>query len=126
MRIAAVQPHELLVTSQLDDATTIEHGDLIGHTYRRETMRDENGDAIPCELPEVLEHFRLRLRIHRGRRFVEHENIGTRAHECTRQRDLLPLPSGELASVAEPFAELRLVASRQALDEITSTPLDCR
>jgi hypothetical protein len=38
MSIATIQAHELLMTAELDDATTIEHGDLIGHAHRGEAV----------------------------------------------------------------------------------------
>src|SRR5215831_21389915 len=103
VRIAPVEPHELLVTAALDDATTIEHCDLVRHAHRGEAVRDENGDAIAGELPEMLEYLGLRLCVHGGRGLIEHQDIGPGTHEGTRQRDLLPLATGELAAIAEPF-----------------------
>src|SRR5262249_20787794 len=85
---------------------------------------DENGDAIAGELAEMLEYLGLRLCVHSGGRLIQHEDIGPGAHEGPRQRDLLPLAAGELAAVAEPFAELRVVSGRQLGDEIACLTLD--
>src|SRR6202050_821542 len=86
-------------------------------------MRDEDRDAIARQLPEMLEYFRLGLRIHGSGRLIEHEDVGTAAHEGARQRDLLPLPAGQLAAVAEPLAELRVVAVRQRRNELAGASL---
>jgi hypothetical protein len=111
------------VAAALDDAPAIEHHDLVRHAHRGEAVRDENRDAIAGELAEMLEHLGLRLCVHRGRRLIEHEDIGPGAHESARQRDLLPLTAGELAAIAEPFAELRVVAGRQLGDELARLTL---
>src|SRR5262249_40217511 len=118
-----VEPHQLFMAATLDDAATIEHRDLIRHAHRREAVRDENGDALARELAEVLEHLGLRLRIHRRGWLIEHQDIRTGAHEGTRQRDLLPLTARELAAIAEPLAELRVIARWQRVDELARPAL---
>src|SRR5205807_9761395 len=91
--VTAVEAHQLLVAALLDDAPAVEHGDLVGYAHRGETVGNQNRDALARELAEMLEHFGFRLRVHRCRRLVQHENVRPRAHEGARQRDLLPLPA---------------------------------
>src|SRR5207237_6303675 len=124
--LAAVQLHQLLVAAVLDDAAAGEDRDLIGHAHRGEAVRDEDGDALARELAEVLEHLGLRLRIHGGGRLIEHEDIRAGAHEGARQGDLLPLAAGELAALAEPLAELGVIARGQRLDELARPALHRR
>src|SRR5688572_52508 len=103
--VAALPRHELLVRAVLDDAAFVEDDDLIGVPHRREAMRDQDRDAVMRQRAEVLEDLRLGLGIHRGRRLVEHEDLGTRAHERACERDALPLAARELLAVVEPTAE---------------------
>src|SRR5437016_13207553 len=90
--VTAVEAHQLLVAALLEYAPAVEHGDLVGYAYRGETVRNQHRDALARELAEMLEHFGFRPRVHLCRRFVQHQNVRPRAHEGTRQRDLLPLP----------------------------------
>ena len=111
------------MAAALDDAAVIEHGDLIRHAHGGEAVGDENRDAIACELAEMLEHFGLGLRIHGSGGLIEHQHVGARAHEGARQRNLLPLPAGQLAAIAKPLAELRSIAGGQRLDELARLAL---
>src|SRR5579871_432039 len=71
----------------------------------------------------MLEHLGLRLRIHGGSWLIEYQDIGARAHEGARQRDLLPLSPGKLTAVTKPFAELGAIPGRQSVDEFLRPPL---
>src|ERR1700689_1187078 len=115
--------HELLVAALFDDPAAIEHGDLIGHAYRGKAVRYQDGDAIARQRAEMFEYLRLGARIHGRGRLIEYQNICVSSHERARQRDLLPLAAGPFLAVLEPFAELRLVAPRQLLDEVGGPPL---
>ncbi len=53
MRLPPIQLHELFIRpASSDDAPAIEHRDLIGHSHRREPMRDQNSDAFLREWPK--------------------------------------------------------------------------
>src|ERR1700722_18231796 len=112
------QSHELLVAALFDDATTIEHCDLVGHAHGREAVRYQDGDAIARQRSKMFENLRLGARVHRRSRLVEYQNIRVSAHEGTRQGDLLPLATGQFLAVLEPFSQLCAVAARQLLDEV--------
>src|SRR5262245_61415118 len=71
----------------------------------------------------MLEDGRLSPCIHRGRRLVQHEDVGAGAHEGARERDLLPLPARELATALEPAPELRVITLRQLVDHRIGHPL---
>jgi hypothetical protein len=45
LRILAALGHQLIVRADLYESGPIEGNDEIGHTHRRETVEDENGDA---------------------------------------------------------------------------------
>src|ERR1700691_203439 len=115
--------HELLVAALLDDAAAIEHRDLIGHAYRGKTVRYQNGDAIARQRTKMFENLRLGTRVHGRGRLIEHQNIRVSSHERARQRDLLPLAAGQFLAVLDPFAQLRLIAARQLLDETRGAAL---
>src|SRR3546814_209756 len=117
VRLVAVDGDPLLVIAAPDDAAILDDDDLIGHAHGREAVRDEDGDAVVGQLAEVLEDRRLCGRVHRRGRLVEHQDVGARPHERAGQGDLLPLPAGQLAALAEPLAELGIEAGRQGLDE---------
>src|SRR5690606_29025533 len=117
-RVAAAEPHELLVAAAFDDAALIHDDDEIRAAHRREAVRDQDGDLVPGQRAEVLEDFRFGLGVHGRRRLVEHEELGAAAHEGARERDALPLPARELLAAVEPAPERRLVALRQRLDEL--------
>src|SRR5271156_4086409 len=98
------------MAAALDDTASLEHQYLGGHAHRRESMRNDDGDAVAREFAEVLEHFRLGARVDGGRGFVEHQDVRLVAHEGAGQGDFLPLPARELAAVLEPFTELSVIA----------------
>ena len=65
----------------------------------------------------MLEHLRFGGGVHRGSRFVEHQNICLRSHEGSGQGDLLPLPTREFLAVFEPPAKLGLETGRQFVND---------
>ena len=65
----------------------------IRRTHGRESVRNQNRDLILTRTAEVIEYGGFRCRVHGGSRFIEYQDIGIRAHEGSRQRDLLPLPT---------------------------------
>src|SRR5882757_8750247 len=101
----------------------IEHGYPVSHPDRREAVRDEYGDPVPGQLPEMLEHLSLSLGVHGRGRLVQYQHIGTSAHEGARQRNLLPLPARKLTPILEPFAELGFVAPGKRLNELARPAL---
>src|ERR1700722_10661057 len=119
----STQSHELLMAALFDDAATIEYCYLVGHAHGREAVRYQYGDAIARQRAKMFEDLRLRARIHRRGRLVEHQDVRISAHEGARQRDLLPLATGKFLPVLEPFPQLRAVATRQLLDEVRGAAL---
>ena len=92
------------------------------HAHGREAVRDDDRRAALGELAEALEDGVLGLGVERGGRLVEHEDVGLLAHEGARQRDLLPLPAGELGAVLEPAPERRVEAARERRHELGRAP----
>src|SRR6185437_3928660 len=123
MCIVPVLRHQLHMAAALDDAAVLDHDDLVGHAHGGEAVRDQDGDAATGEFAEVFEDGGFGLRIHRSGGFVQHQDVGARAHEGTGQGDLLPLAAGEFAAVVEPLAELGFEAGWQAVDEVAGHAL---
>jgi hypothetical protein len=106
------------MVAALHDPAFLQHQDLVGHAHCGEAVRDHDGNAVSGEFAEMLEDFRFRAGIDRGRGFIQHQDVGIAAHEGPGQGDLLPLPARQLAPVLEPLAQLRLIALRELIDEI--------
>ncbi len=107
----------------LDDVRAVEHDDLVGHTDRREAVRDEDRDAaVVARLArrgrEALEQCVLGLRVERGGGLVEHAEQRRVAHEPTSERELLPLPDRQLDAVVPGRSQLGLEPVRHALDDV--------
>src|SRR5690554_1157984 len=73
--VAAAERHQFLVITALDDTSLIEDVDPIGHANGREAVADDDRDAIADQFPDRLEDFRLRFRIERTGRLIDHEDV---------------------------------------------------
>jgi hypothetical protein len=85
----------------LDDATGIEHDDVIGRSHGRELVRDKEADptlptALACGGRVAREERVFGVRVQCGGGCVEHgeQRVGTQ--HSARKRDLLPLTGREL------------------------------
>ena len=116
VRVAPVEPHQLRVTAALDDAPAIEHHDLVRHAHRGEAVRDENGDAIACELPEMLKHLGLRLCVHGGGQW---QKIALSRAFMRIRADILVLDEPTAAMDAQAEAEVFEHFRQLARDRIT-------
>src|SRR5713101_7180221 len=98
--ITAVELHQLRVRALLDEAAVLEEDDPVGAAHSREPVRDVDRRAPTSERTQPLEQVVLGLRIQRRRRFIEEQDLRV-AHERPRQRDLLPLATGQVHAVVE-------------------------
>src|SRR5262249_21572335 len=76
--------HQLIVCADFHEPGAIQHEDEVGHTHRREAVRDEDGDAPAIVLPVAmrccgiaLEQGLFGLRIQRGGRLIQMSNSGS-------------------------------------------------
>src|SRR3546814_20599489 len=99
------------MVATFDDTALVDDDDLVGHAYGRESMRNDDGDAVLHQRAEVREDFGFGGGVHRCGRLIQHEDVGLTTHERAGQRDLLPLAAGQFAAIAEPLSELCLVAA---------------
>ena len=60
----------------------------------------------------------LGLGVERGGRLVEHEDERSVAHEAAGERELLPLPEGDLDAVVPRRPELRVEPGGEPLDDV--------
>ena len=85
-------------------------------------MRDVDRGPATGQRAEASEQLELRLCVEGRRRLVEQQDPGI-AHERPPEGDLLPLPTGQLHAAVEPFAERRVPAIRQPIEEAVGTGL---
>src|ERR1700730_11733381 len=123
VRVPPILTHQLFVTPILNHSPMVEHGDPISHPHGRKPVRNKNSNPPFRQLPKVLKHLSLRLRVHRCSRLIQHQHIRPSPHKRARERNLLPLPSRQLPPILKPFAQLSLVPRRKGLNELTSPTL---
>ena len=98
----------------LGDRAMIEDQQAVHRAHRRQAVGDDDGGAAFHQPLHRLLDQRLRFRIEAGCCLVEDQHRGIR-EERPRQRHALTLAARELHA---PFADQRLVAARQAFDEV--------
>src|SRR5205807_1717663 len=117
--VAAMQRDQLIVRTTLNDTPVFDHENPIRQAHSAEAVADEDCRFPPGQRAKVGEDLVLGLRIKSAGRLVEHENTGI-AHECSRQRNLLPLAATQLCAllqVLKPPPKHRVVALRELLDD---------
>src|SRR3546814_2465541 len=58
-----------------DDTALVDDDDLVGHAYGRESMRNDDGDAVLHQRAEVREDFGFGGGVHRCGRLIQHEDV---------------------------------------------------
>jgi hypothetical protein len=96
------------------DTPASQDQDTVGAPHGREAVGDHDGGATGEEASQGLFYLRLRFQVHAARRFVEDEEFGI-GDQGAGEGDELALPDGEPAT---PFADLGLVALREAPDKV--------
>ena len=66
--------HQRIVTTFLDNATTLQDDDTVGMANGRETMSDDNGGAVLQHQVKPLLNLRLGKGINAGRCFIENND----------------------------------------------------
>src|SRR5262245_4538479 len=61
--IAPALRHQLVVRTELDDASVLEHADPIGVTHRRKAMRNQNRRRVPRRREDAIEDLHLAAHI---------------------------------------------------------------
>src|SRR5712692_4612888 len=113
-----MQRDQLSVRTAFDDAAVFDHENAVGQAHGAEAVADEDGCLPLRQRAKVREDLVFGLRVEGAGRLVEYEDTRV-AHECPRQRDLLPLAAAQLRAVLqilEPASEHGIVALRKPLD----------
>ena len=97
-----------------DDASVVEHDDLVGERDRREAVGDDDRRPAAHRLAQAVADLRLGRRVDRGRRVVEDQDARVDDQRAG-DRDPLALAAGERDPA---LADHRVVAVRQRLDEL--------
>src|SRR5262249_29403148 len=105
---------EIVVRPAAHDLALVEHDDLVAITQRRKAMRDDDRGLAPDDLRHVVLHDHLAFRIERARRLVQQQDGGP-SHQRASDREALALAARQVASA---LFQRRVVALRQALDEL--------
>src|SRR5215472_5050517 len=98
------------MSTEFDDASTVQNGDAIGVAHRRDPMRDKDGGSPLHDVAEVVENLVFGLGIHAREGVIENQDTRVtdqRARDC---RALL-LPAGERNTA---LADHGFVAFREA------------
>src|SRR3546814_12351379 len=77
------------MVATFDDTALVDDDDLVGHAYGRESMRNDDGDAVLHQRAEVREDFGFGGGVHRCGRLIQHEDVGLNTNERAGQRDVL-------------------------------------
>src|SRR5260370_41329704 len=95
---------QLLVRALLDHCTVLQHDNSIGHSHRRESVRDENRHSPRNQLRESKKPFVLGTRVESSRRLIENQHLCI-AKICSREGDFLPFAAREIDAFLEPSSE---------------------
>ena len=49
MGIAAPERHQFIVGAEFHNTAPIQNSDPVGHAHSRKTVRDQNGNSLPCQ-----------------------------------------------------------------------------
>ena len=74
MGIVPSLAHQSIVTTFLDNATTLQDDDTVGMANGRETVSDDNSCAVLQHQVKSLLNLRLGKRINAGRCFIENND----------------------------------------------------
>ena len=113
-RVQAVGSNELVVASDLDDASVIEDDDAVGALHGRQPMRNHHRRTSCHGCLQCALHDLLAFGIERAGRFVEQQQRRILQHG-TRNRDALALPAGQAHAA---FAKEAAIAVGKRADEI--------
>src|SRR4029077_3788038 len=69
--IAPAERHQFVVRTELNYAAMLEHADSISMTNRRESVRNQNGCAMPRGRKQTIEDFRFPAHVELRCRFVQ-------------------------------------------------------
>src|SRR5690349_64328 len=94
-----------------------ENQNPVGHAHAGEAMRDEDRRLPLAERLEALEDLELRPRVQGGRGLVQDQKLRV-AHVSASDGDLLPLPAGEIHTLAEALSHDLLVAAREPANDL--------
>src|SRR3546814_2026484 len=75
------------MVATFDDTALVDDDDLVGHAYGRESMRNDDGDAVLHQRAEVREDFGFGGGVHRCGRLIQHEDVGLTTHERARSEE---------------------------------------
>src|SRR4029077_11370356 len=80
--IATGERHQLVVRAELNDPAVFEHADTIGMADCGETMRDQDGRAVPRRREQAIENLRFPAHVEVRSRLVEQHDAGAERDGC--------------------------------------------
>src|SRR4051795_2561562 len=113
-QVEAACREQLVVRALLDDPAVLQDDDQVGVADRREPVGDDEGRAAVQKPPQRALDLSFRADVDGARRLVEDQDLRVR-EQRPRERDQLTLAERQPGTA---FAELRLVAILEALDEL--------
>ncbi len=86
--------------SEFDNPAVFQHANAIGMANRGETMRDENGGAMPGGCEQSIENLRFPADVELRRGLVEQYDSGSQLDGSQRpgERDALPLSARQVGA----------------------------
>jgi len=113
--------------THFDDLPLVEDDDEIGHSHRREPVRDEHGHRTgglsepSCDGSPPLEELVLGVCVERRGGLVQQQQQRVDPHHRSADRELLPLPSGEVDAAGPARSELGVEAGRERVQQVGRT-----
>ena len=95
--VQAAGGDQLVVATGLDDSAPVEHQDAVIAGDRRQPVGDGDGGAVPADPLEGLDEPPFGLRVERGSRLVEQQNVGV-ADQRPGDGHPLPLSAREVGA----------------------------
>src|SRR5215471_7092324 len=98
--VAPAKRNQLVVCTELDHTAMFEDANAVGMPDGGESMRDQDGGAVPRRRQKAVENLRFATHVELGCRFVEqhHASAHFNRRQCPRQGYPLPLSAGEICA----------------------------
>src|SRR6516165_2797001 len=98
--VAPAKRHQLVVCAELNHTAMFENANTVGMPNGGESMRDQDGGAVPRRRQKAVENLRFATHVELRGGFVEqhHASAHFNRRQCPRQGYPLPLPSGEICA----------------------------
>src|SRR5262249_49569252 len=98
--VAPAKRQQLVVCAKLNHTAMFEDANAVGMPDGGESMRDQDGSAVPRGRQKAVENLRFATHVELGSGFVEqhHASAHFNSRQCPRQGYPLPLSAGEICA----------------------------